>query len=255
MDQRDTFDAVAEVYDAARRGYPPALFADIAEISGLEPGDAVLEVGCGSGQATQDLMALGGYVTALDPGAALVATARRRLAGRGGVSFVTARFEDWTPPARAFRLVAAAQAWHWVPAAGAFAQAARALAPGGWLAIFGSAPVRFPQAFLKAAEPLYMRHASELWAPPPESWYLPQGPLGGLIAASGRFGPQVRRAYPWTWRHTADSFRAFLTSRSDFQVIPPAPREALIGGLAGIVAALGGLDIAYESHLYMAALK
>jgi SAM-dependent methyltransferase len=255
MDLRDTFDTVADVYDAARPGYPAGLFADIAETTGLEPGDAVLEVGCGSGQATEGLLGLGAYVTALDPGPALIAAAKARFAGRGGVRFVTARFEAWTPPARAFRLVAAAQAWHWVPPAEGFARAAAALQPGGWLAIFGHAPVGFPKSFTDAAQPLYMRFAPELWAPPPESWYLPPGPVSGLIATSGAFAPPVHRAHPWTWRHTPDSFRAFLTSRSDVQVLPTGRREPLIDGLARIVADQGGLAIGYESHLYMSPLK
>lgn len=255
MDLRDTFDTVADAYDSVRPGYPAALFADIAEATGLEAGDAVLEVGCGSGQATGGLLELGAYVTALDPGPALIAAAKARFAGRGGVSFVTARFEDWRPPAKAFQLVAAAQSWHWVPPADGFARAAAALAPGGWLAIFGHAPAHFPDAFMAAAQPVYARQAPELWASPPESWYQPQGPVFGLISTSGWFGPPTYRAYPWTWRHTAETFRAFLTSRSDVQVLPGPRRDALIDGLSGIVADQGGLAIGYQSHLYMAPLK
>jgi NADH:ubiquinone oxidoreductase subunit 6 (subunit J) len=45
----------------------------------------VLEVGCGTGQATRSLAALGYPVTAVEPGAAMAAYARRRLAGFGDV--------------------------------------------------------------------------------------------------------------------------------------------------------------------------
>lgn len=255
MDLRDTFDTVADAYDSVRPGYPAALFSELAETTGLEPGDSLLEVGCGSGQATEGLLELGAYVTALDPGPALIAAAKARFAGRGGVNFVTARFEDWRPPPRAFRLVAAAQSWHWVPPAQAFARAAEALQPGGWLAVFGNVPVRHPDAFLAEARTVYAAHAPELWAPPPESWYLPQGPLSGLIASSGRFGAPLHRAYPWTWRHTAETFRTFLTSRSDVQILPEPRRKALIDDLSALVGDQGGLAIGYESHLYMAPLK
>src|SRR5947209_11342989 len=113
MELRATFDTVAEIYDAVRPGYPEPLFDGIAAIAGLGPGDPVLEVGCGSGQATESLYARRYAITALDPGPALIAAARRRFAGARGLTFVTTAFEDWDPPHGGYRLVAAAQAWHW----------------------------------------------------------------------------------------------------------------------------------------------
>lgn len=254
MHERDTFDTVAEVYDAARPGYPEPLFDDIAAIAGLRRGDPVLEVGCGSGQASGGLLARGCRVTALDPGPALIAAAERRFSGEPRITFVTARFEAWEPPPRSFRLVASAQAWHWIPPDEAFARAARAMKPDGWLAVIGNTPVEVPEGFKAVAEPLYRRHAPELWAPAPESWYLPAGPVSALFAASGRFGPAIHRCHPWSWRHTAASFMAFLRSRSDFQVLPAARREPLIAALSELVSRRGNLEIGYETHLYMAPL-
>ena len=255
MELRATFDTVADIYDAVRPGYPEPLFDDIAAIAGLAPGDPVLEVGCGSGQATESLYARRYAITALDPGPSLIAAARRRFAGARDLAFVTSSFEDWVPPATGYRLVAAAQAWHWVPHTHAFANAAQALGPDGWLAVFGNCPVRYPAWFLRDAEPLYRRHAPELWGPPPESWYLPQGPVSGLFAGSGWFAPATHRVYPWGWGHTTATLRAFLRSRSDFNVIPKARREALIAALCELVDRHGGeLEVGYESHLYLAAV-
>lgn len=256
MQLRDTFDRVAEVYDAVRPGYPAALFEAIADLADLAPGDPVLEVGCGSGQATEGFLARGYKVTALDPGPALIAAAERRFEGTDGVRFVTAKFEDWTPTSTAFRLVAAGQAWHWVPPAEGFAIAARALSPSGWLAVFGHCPVAYPADFLEAARAVYQIQAPELWGPPPEGWYLPTGPVSGLFTGSGLFATPVHHAFPWTWRHTTESFRAFLTSRSDVQLLPGPRREALIAALSAVIEARGGeLEIGYAAHLYMAPLK
>src|SRR5690242_18638862 len=54
------FDEVASLYDRVRPGYPDELFADLADVTGLGAGSAVLEVGCGTGQATRALAALAG---------------------------------------------------------------------------------------------------------------------------------------------------------------------------------------------------
>lgn len=53
------FTEVPELYDRVRPGYPDELFADLVTITGLDERSSVLEVGCGSGQATRSLAALG----------------------------------------------------------------------------------------------------------------------------------------------------------------------------------------------------
>ena len=58
-DLGQVFNQVPELYDRARPRYPDQLFADLVTITGMEEGSSVLEVGCGTGQATRSLAALG----------------------------------------------------------------------------------------------------------------------------------------------------------------------------------------------------
>ena len=46
---RETFDEAAELYDRAA-AYPPALFADLADLAELESRPRVLEIGSGPGR-------------------------------------------------------------------------------------------------------------------------------------------------------------------------------------------------------------
>src|SRR5499427_10788964 len=89
------FNEVPELYDRIRPGYPDELFADLVAITGLDKTTSLLEVGCGTGQATRSLAALGCSVTAVEPGAGLAALARRRLAAFGNVNVESSAFEDW----------------------------------------------------------------------------------------------------------------------------------------------------------------
>ena len=43
MEQRFTFNKVAELYDRARAGYPQALYDDLMEFADLSAGDLVLK--------------------------------------------------------------------------------------------------------------------------------------------------------------------------------------------------------------------
>src|SRR5215211_2574155 len=112
--QRVTFDEDAERYDRARPGYAPALFDDLAVLAGLGPGSRVLEIGCGTGQATIPLAERGYHVVAVELGAELAAVARRNLARFPAVEVITAAFEAWPLPPEPFDLVLSATAFHWI---------------------------------------------------------------------------------------------------------------------------------------------
>jgi len=250
-DQRDTFDVIAAEYDAVRPAYPDALFRDLAAAVG-GPGERALEVGCGSGQATAGLVDCGWEIVAVDPGPGLIALASKRLPG---VAFHVDRFETFAPEAASFRLVASAQAWHWVDPSVGFPKAAAALQPGGWLAVFGHVPMPPPPEVLARLEPIYARIAPELWRPPPQAWYLPQGPVRALFDASRLFGPVRHHDYAWCERTDADSFVRQLRTRSDYNVIPEDRRNHLLGEIAAALQPLGELSLRNETHLYLAQVR
>jgi hypothetical protein len=110
-DRRSTgrlFDEVPELYDRVRPPYPDELFADLVAITGVDEGSSVLEVGCGTGQATRSVATLGWSVTAVEPGAGIWALARRRLAGFDQVHVEQSTFEEWDDRGRRFHLLLAA---------------------------------------------------------------------------------------------------------------------------------------------------
>ncbi len=77
---RRIFETVAQLYDRARPGYPPELFDDLADMARLRSGSRVLEIGCGTEQATRPLAERGYKVVAVEIGPELAALARRKLA-------------------------------------------------------------------------------------------------------------------------------------------------------------------------------
>jgi ubiquinone/menaquinone biosynthesis C-methylase UbiE len=252
MERGQTFDTVAAVYDAQRSGYPEALFDDLLEMSRLGSGQRVLEVGCGSGQATAGFAARGLRVVAIDPGAALLDIARQKFSQFPNVRFELGSFEDWRPGDRSFQLVAAAQSWHWVRPEVGFEKASSALSPGGRLAIFGHTR-RWSPEIMDALQPVYLRLAPEIWGPPAENWYLPEGPISHLIAASGRFEPAAHRNYIWARIYSSKSFAAYLGTLSDHLRLVKDRREALLSEVE--LALPDELNAGWETNLYLAAVR
>ena len=249
MERGRTFDAAAAAYDAHRSGYPSELFSDLIGMAKLKPKSRVLEVGCGSGQATAGFVAEDLDVTGVDPCASLIAIARSKFAGSEWVRFEMASFEEWERGGRQYELVAAAQSWHWVRADPSFAKAADALSRRGVIAIFGHTPT-WSATLIDGLRPAYARWAPELWGPPPEAWYLPSGPIPDLIGASRRFGRVEHRDYKWRRSYAAASFAAYLGTRSDHLLLPEARRAELLSKVQSDLPAVVEAD--WVTNLYVA---
>ncbi|PWI13430.1 SAM-dependent methyltransferase [Streptomyces sp. Act143] len=172
MELRETFDGSAELYDRVRPHYPPDLIDELTALAGLGPGRRVLEVGPGTGRLTVPLAETGCQVTGVELGRELAAVARRRLRAFPQADVQVAEFESWPLPAEPFDLVVCATAWHWIDPAVRVPKAARALRPGGRVAVFGSEHVAGGTVdFFADAQRCYER-----WDPatPPDLRLLPE---------------------------------------------------------------------------------
>lgn len=253
---RFAFDEIAALYDQARPHYPDALFADVCAAARVTPGDPMLDVGCGSGQATMGFVRCGLVVTALDPGGELLALARRRLGGVATVAFIQSTFEVAPLPLMSFKLIASAQAWHWVAPDTSYGKAASLLTPGGTLAVFGNVPLGVaPPLDLKLAE-IYHAELGVPLGPPPELWYTPRGALPSLMNGSGHFAPPLHKSYAWSQPHTAESFIDFLRTRTDHRRLPDSVRQKLLTAISEAIASEGDrVELRFETHLHLAHRK
>src|ERR1700733_11475459 len=126
------FGAQALDYDRYRPRYPEGVFDDILRVTDTSQGAEVIEIGAGTGIATEPLARRGLSVTAIEPSPEMARLAQAKLSGRGSV-FV-GRFEDYSTPSPV-QLVASFNAWHWVDPAVAVDRVAELLTPVGSLAL------------------------------------------------------------------------------------------------------------------------
>ncbi len=234
---KKTFDQNAELYDRARPGYPEQLFDDLFVFAGLKSGARVLEIGCGTGQATRALARRGCRLVCVELGANLAAVARRNLAEFPHLEVVNAAFETWDSPAGDFDVVFAATSWHWLdPTVRYKKAAARLLKPGGALAIVSSAHA-FPanvDPFFSAIQPCYdaLGAGFDDWPPPPPDEV---ADARADIERSGLFGNVRVKRYVWTIDYDADQYIDLLNTASDHIVMEAAKRNLLFAEMRRLI--------------------
>lgn len=258
---RETFNKTAEEYDAIRPGYPAELIADVIALSGVPEGGAILEVGCGTGQATLPFARRGYQMLCLDIGAEMLAIARRKLADFPNVRFEQAAFEHLaeTPAApAAFDLLISATAFHWVPPEVRYSKAARVLRPGGSLAVFSNEHPRMSNGFMEEVQAVYERYK-----PPSKAGISrPDRPLletkieqeQARMEDSRLFAEVTLHTYHWKQTYTTAEYLRLQHTYSDNLVMEEGARRSLFQGIADLIERRygGQLEKEYLSVLYLA---
>jgi SAM-dependent methyltransferase len=241
---RTTFEQVPELYQRARPSYPDELFGDLAGLAGLAEGSRVLEVGCGTGQATIPLARRGYSVLCVELGAGLAAAARQNLAPFTNVEVVNANFETWEPEGGDFDAIVAFTAFHWLDPETRYAKAAGLLRDGGSLAVAGSLHVRRRggDTFWADVQEDYDAVApSPANKPPPFPDEIES--LRPEIEASGRFEYVAWRTYVWDQPYTADEYIALLDTYSGHRALEDEPRAELYERIRRRIAARPGARV------------
>ncbi|MBQ8640101.1 MAG: class I SAM-dependent methyltransferase [Lachnospiraceae bacterium] len=138
--KRITFDSDAVNYDQVRPRYCPELFAEIIRKSGITPYSKVLEVGPGTGQATEPFLDFGCKVTAVELGENLADYLQKKYNARKNITVWQGDFLAY-PEEERFDLIYSATAFHWIPREEGFAKVMRILKPGGMVALFWNHPI------------------------------------------------------------------------------------------------------------------
>jgi len=205
---RSVFDPVAQRYDASRPDYPAGLYDAIDRLAGPLRGATVVEVGAGTGKATRALLDRGARVLPVDVGAGMLAQLR---AGSPTAPAVQADGTALPVGTGAVDLVAAAQAFHWLPLDRSLPEAIRVLRPGGALALWWN--------ISEADHEPWMRRQSDRFREPPsgypgQDWSGGSGGFEEPLRATGQVGRVEQVDVRWEWRLPIERYLGYVGSKS-----------------------------------------
>ena len=238
-ERRTVFGEAADDYDRARPGYPAQLVVDVLAAAGPGP---VLEVGAGTGKATEMFAPRVADLTCVEPDPRMAGVLRRKLPG---VRIVASSFEDWAPE-DGYGLLYSAQAWHWIDNERRADLAWSALVPGGVLAPFWNLSMVADPQLHGALHEVDERHGLTGHTPHrPLARDLPEVDFAenraDLRLDEDRFPEFSTLRYRSTRSVPAADYPTFLLSFSVYRMLEPAAAEAAVTDSVEAIEAHGGV--------------
>jgi SAM-dependent methyltransferase len=230
-----SFGQVAGVYERSRPDYPRVAVEWLLGPAPLQ----VADVGAGTGKLSRVLLAAGHDVTAVEPSTQMLAELATAVPGARGA---LGHGESLPLPDGSVDAVTYGQAWHWVDAERATAEAARVLRPGGVLGLLWN----FRRTDHGLGADLAELLSDEDAARTPEDDEVVLGPA---------FGPVSRATFPHAQSLTRDELVGLVGSRSYVTFMAPDDRAQLlerVGELHDRYAIDGRTTLAYETVAYRA---
>ncbi|BCN30757.1 class I SAM-dependent methyltransferase [Anaeromicropila herbilytica] len=135
MDLRMVFDRIPEEFDKWRPHYCDELFADVIEYSKLTSDSTALEIGPGTGQATEPVLKTGCSYLAIELGEHLASYTKNKFCTYDNFHLVNADFETYDFAQNRFDLVYSAATIQWIPEEIGFPKVYELLKEGGTFAM------------------------------------------------------------------------------------------------------------------------
>lgn len=149
-----TFNEDAQNYDKWRPSYCKEVFDDIFNYSDIREYKKGLEIGIGTGLATEPFLEKGINITAIEPGNNLVNLVKDKYKSYSNFKVKQGKFEDLEDN-NTYDIIYSATAFHWIPEEVGYSKAYELLNSGGTIAVFWNKPTIGDEALNQKIQKVY----------------------------------------------------------------------------------------------------
>lgn len=250
MESRGVFDTIPEDFDKYRPHYSPELFADLIRWGKIDGSKSVLELGPGTGQATDPILDTGCDYHCIELGKHLAAKMTEKYGKRGNFHIVNDDFITHDYGERLFDVIYSARTIQWIPEEVAFAKTFQLLKPGGILAmihLFSDYKTPNPELF-ENIQKVYAEHYRPVTAYRHRNFQHQNAVNYGYINYE-------RHEYFSRRILSADQYISMVSTHSDHITVPEPHRTPFFEGLRQAVLDAGNKIEYYDTHVLMLARK
>ncbi len=244
MDFRTIFDTIPEQFDRWRPRYCDELFSDLIQYAKLNSSKAVLEVGPGTGQATEPVLKTNCSYTAIELSDVFTAFMNDKFGVYQNFQVVNADFETYDFQHNHFDLVFSAAAFQWIPEKIGYQKAYDILKSGGAFAMFMMRPDIQPGGGY-TEESLYTK-IQEVYA----EFFHPETKYTCVLNYDARdqygFVDLERREYRKTREYNADDYVSLIGTHSDHIALKEPYKSKFYDGIRKVILDFGNKITLYD---------
>lgn len=250
MEFRRVFDTIPEQFDKFRPRYCAELFDALIHCAEIDADKSVLELGPGTGQATEPVLNTGCDYHAIELGEHLSEFMKRKYGRLPNFHIVNGDFITHDFGSQRFDLIYSAATIQWIPEEVAFPKTFALLKPGGTLAMMQTvSDYRTPDETLYAnIQDIYSEYFK------PETPYTHGGFRYDNATAYGYTEFECRE-FHGTRTMTADEYVSFCGTHCDHITIPEPYRTPFFEGLRNAVLEAGNRIVFHDTHVLRLAKK
>ena len=249
MEYRRIFDTIPEQFDKYRVHYSPELFAEFIKLAAITSTSTVLELGPGTGQATEPVLDTGCDYNCIEIGDNFCNVLQRKYGSRKNVTiihddFITHDFGD-----QRFDVIYSAANIQWIPEEVAFSKTYSLLKPGGTLAM-----MKLQGDYKTPNEALYKRiqHVYDTLFKPDMPYTIQFKYENALNYGYVDF---KRQDFQGRRELSTEDYLGYCGTHSDHLSIPEPYKTIFFNGLREAVDEFGGKVIFNDTYVLMTVRK
>lgn len=250
MELRKIFDTIPEQFDKHRLRYSEEVFRELIGYAQLGADKKVLEIGPGTGQATDPILKTGCDYLAIELGEHLTGMMRKKYGGYSNFDIINDDFITYNFGSRKFDMIISAATIQWIPEETAFSKTFELLEPGGILAMmYIASDYRSPNEELyENIQKVYSEHFK------PAHKYT-HGAFKYENAVNYGYTEFNRREFFGKREMSADEYAALMGTSCDHIVIPEPHKTQLFDGIRKAVMQVGNRIVINDTFVLMTAVK
>lgn len=250
MEFRKVFDTIPELFDQYRPRYSAELFAELITYANITPDKTVLELGPGTGQATDPILNTGCSYSAIELGEHLCDMMRHKYSHYSNFNIVNDDFITHDFETQKFDMIYSAATIQWIPEEIAFSKTFDLLKPGGTLAMM------LTKGNYRASNEALYQKIQQVYSAyfKPETEYS-HGSFRYTNAVHYGYTCFEERRFYGKRELTADEYVAYCGTHCDHIVIPEPYKSKFFEGLREAVFSCGNKIVFDDTYILYLAKK
>jgi len=241
MERKETFNTNAEQYEKSRPKYHKSILNIVSSVIEMNSSTRILEIGCGTGQATELFANTNACIHSIDIGEKLIEICKTKFRNYPNIEFEVIQYENYQSSIK-YDLVFSATAYHWIMQPDGDIRTYNLLSDTGVFALFRNYHFNHNDGFFIESQPIYEKYMGKRETAENDNYTKMNTELFEKVCSYDYF---------WRENYSIDDYIKLISTYSDHIALKKEDRDGLFFELIDLAESKynGSIEKNYQLHL------